>query len=203
MRPIREGRHCSISGFLPPCVYGSLSSLFRRTTKPGEIDRVSVAAAVTAKSLLGNLLVLLCARLTIRRPVLVLFAPAASSSCGRGWTGSIRATDISRSSISHGLHNACSRRMTPTTTTTVVAVARSKVPFALISVSLPLPPPPSGRVRLVNRNPGSRLTANSQPREESRDTFVCRCRLFPRPIGQSRLSGGFDIEAFYAMDCAL
>lgn len=61
----------------------------------------------------------------------------------------------------------------------------------LCFASLSLPP----GTRLVSRNPGSRVTASLQPREESRDTFVCRCRLFPRPIGQSRLSGGFGVEA--------
>lgn len=53
------------------------------------------------------------------------------------------------------------------------------------------------RVRSVGRNPGSWVTADFQPREESRDTFVCR-RWTLSVCFHGRLvnlvSGGFGVE---------
>jgi hypothetical protein len=100
--------------------------------------------------------------------VLVLFAPAASSSSPADAAvggGIRRATDISRPSISHSLHNACGRWLL-LPTTTIPDVSPTKVLSALIS-------------RGVGRNPVSRVTVGFQPREESRDAFVCRCPILP------------------------
>lgn len=82
--------------------------------KPGKSIACHIGSGGTSKSLLGNLLAQpRISRLAIRWSVLVLFAPAASSSppLQRGTnTGQVvHVTDISRPSISHGLHNACGR----------------------------------------------------------------------------------------------
>jgi len=96
---------------------------------------------------------------------LVLFAPASGSSPADAAVGGgiRRATDISRPSISHSLHNACGRCSDDDDT-------------GCRSLESPLRAYLRPFSRGVGRNPVSRVTVGFQPREESRDAFVCRRR---------------------------